>query len=562
MGRLLERVAQLAGAAFDDWTRQTRASLAAVGKQQGEAAAQVLVATLGDEAKDIVKFGGPNVNMMKAIIDEDPFQGEILAQWAKNQAAATVRRVRQQTQLGMVHEETIDQLVRRIRGKSDGKGGFMGGVLQTTTREAEAIVRTAVTHVATRAALDTYRANEDITKEWQFVATLDSRTTPICQSLDGKTFRYDDPSAPKPPRHFNCRSHAAPVVDWESLGIDPPDPGTRAARDPTTGTTVQVSATLDYEAWLKQQPASFQDEVLGPTRAKLFREGKVTLGDLVRSDGTVVRLDQLPGAPQRVRARRAEFLKAGEADGTTAARATEQPKAQDRAKYVWRETADEAVQYAKENLARLVRMEGLHISRVNSIVDGVSRVLSLTGTRVDSILVVDERQFRLLKHGGSEGAIGFYSPNRGGGDAIVLHREWVRSAPPGGSGSLSVGRKAEALRKASRDPVRKEAIAAATRWALVNDARNPVSTAASHEAAHAIFRRADIDADAAWRETLDRHQVSLRERYGVSMYAATSDGELWAETVAALVNNRMDIIGPNLLAAVKDMLGQLTAARR
>jgi hypothetical protein len=39
----------------------------------------------------------------------------------------------------------------------------------------------------------------------------------------------------------------------------------------------QVSASLDYYHWLQQQPASFQDVAIGPVRAKLFREGGLTM---------------------------------------------------------------------------------------------------------------------------------------------------------------------------------------------------------------------------------------------------------------------------------------------
>ncbi len=39
----------------------------------------------------------------------------------------------------------------------------------------------------------------------------------------------------------------------------------------------QVSASLDYYHWLQQQPASFQDAAIGPKRAKLFREGGLSV---------------------------------------------------------------------------------------------------------------------------------------------------------------------------------------------------------------------------------------------------------------------------------------------
>jgi hypothetical protein len=37
-----------------------------------------------------------------------------------------------------------------------------------------------------------------------------------------------------------------------------------------------VSSKLEYHGWLKTQSAEFQDDVLGPTRGKLLRDGGLT----------------------------------------------------------------------------------------------------------------------------------------------------------------------------------------------------------------------------------------------------------------------------------------------
>jgi len=39
----------------------------------------------------------------------------------------------------------------------------------------------------------------------------------------------------------------------------------------------QVRADLGYYDWLKQQPAAFQDKAIGSKRAKLFREGGLSI---------------------------------------------------------------------------------------------------------------------------------------------------------------------------------------------------------------------------------------------------------------------------------------------
>lgn len=54
-----------------------------------------------------------------------------------------------------------------------------------------------------------------------------------------------------------------------------------------------VPKTLSYEDWLRRQPTSFQDEVLGPSRGRLFRDGGLTLGSFTDASGKTLTLDQL-----------------------------------------------------------------------------------------------------------------------------------------------------------------------------------------------------------------------------------------------------------------------------
>lgn len=48
-----------------------------------------------------------------------------------------------------------------------------------------------------------------------------------------------------------------------------------------------------YTEWLKRQSAEVQNDVLGPTRRKLWLEGKLTLQDMVTQKGRPLTLKQL-----------------------------------------------------------------------------------------------------------------------------------------------------------------------------------------------------------------------------------------------------------------------------
>lgn len=289
--KLLERVEKLTGEAFADWHRDVRRDLARLGRQQGEQAVQLLRVSLADAA-NLVRPVAPTQPMLKAILEANPFQGETLRGWADVQKEAVIRRTRQQVQIGMMGEESIGDIVRRVRGRSDGRGGYTGGVMKTTTREAESIVRTAVTEIASEAAFLVYQENSRLGPTYTYTATLDSRTTLICASLDGRVFAYDDPEAKRPPQHWQCRSFIVPNIDWAALGLEAPEEGERFARDQETGRRTQVPAGMDYEAWLRAQPAAVQAQILGPGRARLFQQG-VTLRDMVRGDNSIVTLDEL-----------------------------------------------------------------------------------------------------------------------------------------------------------------------------------------------------------------------------------------------------------------------------
>lgn len=180
--------------------------------------------------------------------------------WASTERTRVVNAIRQ----GFFEGQTNGEIVKAIRGTKALQ--YKDGILGTTDRNASAIVRTAVQHVATQARMETLKENSDVVQAVEWVSTLDSRTTPTCKSLDGKRFKIDE--GPRPPIHINCRSTVVPITRFSDLfGKD----ATRASKG--ADGAKQVDASLSYYEWLKSQPASFQEAALGKARAKLFRDG-------------------------------------------------------------------------------------------------------------------------------------------------------------------------------------------------------------------------------------------------------------------------------------------------
>ncbi len=107
-----------------------------------------------------------------------------------------------------------------------------GNAWKLAKHQVRTLVRTSVNATANAASYKVYESNSDVTKKYRWVATLDSRTSPICRNLDQTVYEYGKGPTPASPPHFNCRSTTVPVIDYEGLGFSPP-PNTQGYR-PTT----------------------------------------------------------------------------------------------------------------------------------------------------------------------------------------------------------------------------------------------------------------------------------------------------------------------------------------
>lgn len=293
--KLLQEVQEVTGQGFAEVRELIEDEGVRIGMQQAEFAASQLRRTVGRAAGGVVgvDIGVGNVTegQIRSILTSEPFRGAVLSDWTANQAERTAGQVARAVQLGMAQAETTGEIVRRVRGRSEG-GRLVGGALNASRRETEALVRTAINHTATRAHVATFEENRDVTDRYTYTAVLDSRTSQICMGLDGQTFSYDDPDRVLPPAHFNCRSVATPEIKWEELGIEAPESGTRASEGG------QVSAQTTYEDWLRDQPKETQIDILGESRANLFRANRIDLKQLVAGDNrrrTVDELKELAG---------------------------------------------------------------------------------------------------------------------------------------------------------------------------------------------------------------------------------------------------------------------------
>ena len=113
---------------------------------------------------------------------------------------------------------------------------------------AKRLLQTETAYVANEMEAEAYE-DADI-EEYEFIATLDGRTSVICQEHDGKIYKLKNrkPGVNYPPLHAHCRSTTGAVVEgFDTSKLE------RRARDPKTGKNVLVPANMKYKDWKNQQ---------------------------------------------------------------------------------------------------------------------------------------------------------------------------------------------------------------------------------------------------------------------------------------------------------------------
>ena len=192
---------------------------------------------------------------------EGIYSEPLLAPFVRHYADAQKTRIAAVVRQGVAQGLTNAQIRQRVIGTK--KAGYNDGIVGASVRSGDALVRMAAQHVSSVARQAVAEENADIVAGVRMVATLDSRTSSVCRSLDGRVFPVD--SGARPPFHINCRTSFVLVLKAEYAG--------REAQGKRASAGGAVSDGLSYYEWLGKQPAAFQDEVLGRTRGALFRSG-------------------------------------------------------------------------------------------------------------------------------------------------------------------------------------------------------------------------------------------------------------------------------------------------
>lgn len=176
-----------------------------------------------------------------SLVDGDKLERVLRVPWSgKNYSkriwtnGAKLAKTIQQNIIAAAHRGVSVQDMTRVVRQKMGVG----------TKEAVRLVRTELNYVQNQAALHSIK--DTGMKYYRFIATLDKRTSTVCQSHDGDVFPVEEamPGKNMPPLHPHCRS----VISGCLKGEYKPQTGTRIARD-ENGKNVFVPSYMKYNDW-------------------------------------------------------------------------------------------------------------------------------------------------------------------------------------------------------------------------------------------------------------------------------------------------------------------------
>lgn len=251
----------------------------------------------------------PPTSTLQALAGKVLVEGDTIGNYWSAQSAQVRGNFVRQMRMGIAGGEPLQQLIARVRGTKE--NNFSDGIMNATKKKAEALVRSSVAAVNNQAILNTYEANADLFNGYQWLATLDTRTSDICKARSGLTWDMNFQPVghgiawSPPPAHFNCRSTVIGVLKpWSDLADKPlPAVGAKTLKEELQKSLEArglspalissainktqksmdgyVAGDINFEDWLKGKSESFQKQILGEPKWELWKNGKIGFVDLV-----------------------------------------------------------------------------------------------------------------------------------------------------------------------------------------------------------------------------------------------------------------------------------------
>lgn len=219
---------------------------------------------------------GFNMGREIATIDEKALEKIITKPWASDGKNFSDRIWCSKAQLV---NELHNQLTRTVLlgNKPDSAIKAISDKFNVSKSQAANLVMTEQAYFHSLATYDSFKSMG--IKEYEFLATLDKKTTQMCRSMDGKHFPMSEymPGATAPPLHPRCRSITVPYFDDEYSDLFN-NGSMRAARN-GDGKTYYVPADMTYRDWEKKSIVQ---------KPKIRKNNKINLNKVVSTANQIV----------------------------------------------------------------------------------------------------------------------------------------------------------------------------------------------------------------------------------------------------------------------------------
>ncbi len=157
----------------------------------------------------------------------------------------------------------LNQIIPRefVRGRGPvAMGRELAQKMNTSYNNAVRLARTEMNHISNKGTMEAYKKSK-VVSEYEYVATLDSRTSDICASMDGKIFKLSEAQSGinMPPLHPHCRSTTIPHFPKDEIGANIIDSIARDENDKS----YFVGEDVTYREWTeKYASASYAKKIV------------------------------------------------------------------------------------------------------------------------------------------------------------------------------------------------------------------------------------------------------------------------------------------------------------
>ncbi len=221
----------------------------------------------------------------------------VWANYVKGNKLTSIKEINGVIAAGYQQGLTTGQMNRQLKNKFN----------TLIADRVQSLSRTGQSHYQSQAREAMAADNLDIIKYRVFTATFDNRTTMQCRGFHGNAYKMTSKAYPRLPLHYNERSTYVFVESLEQAeegfrlaiggkGGEPDgdrDLRYKGKKDQDIFKLGKIPTGKTQTEWLKSNPIWFQNSAIGETRAKLMREGGLTVDMFTDNTGRTLTLNEL-----------------------------------------------------------------------------------------------------------------------------------------------------------------------------------------------------------------------------------------------------------------------------